>query len=89
MTPAEFTFKLCVPRDPALTDVVTDLVHHAVGYAGMNDEAGAAFVKKVKAATATELGSGATPPCLVVIGADGGELRVTLGSQTISQQISA
>ena len=89
MTPAAFTFKLCVPRDPAMTEVVTDLVNHAVGYAGMNDEAGAAFVKKVKAATAAELGSGETPPCLVVISAAGGELSVTLGNQTISQQIAA
>ena len=89
MTPAAFTFKLSVPRDPALADVVSDLVHHAVGYAGMTEEAGAALVTKVKAATAAELGPGATPHCLVVIAATGGELRVAVGSQTISQQISA
>jgi hypothetical protein len=89
MTPAEFKFKLSVPRDPALADVVSDLVQHAVGYAGMNEEAGAAFAKKVKAATATELGPGATPHCQVVIAATSGELRVTIGSQTISQPISA
>ena len=89
MTPAAFTFKLTVPRDPALADVVSDLVQHAVGYAGMNEEAGAGFVTKVKAATAAELAPGATPHCLVVIAAAGGELRVTLGSETISQPISA
>ena len=89
MTPAAFSFKLSVPRDPALADVVSDLVQHAVGYAGMPEEAGAAFVKKVKAATTAELGAGATPHCQVVIAAAGGELRVTLGSQTLSQPISA
>lgn len=89
MTPAAFTFKLSVPRDPALAEVVSDLVQHAVGYTGMNDEAGAQFVKKVKAATGTELRPGATPHCPVVIAAKGGELRVTVGSQTISQPIPA
>ena len=89
MTPAEFKFKLSLPSDPALADVVTDLVQHAVGYAGMTEDAAAAFVKKVKAATAAELGGGATPHCPVVIAATGGELRCTIGSQTISQPISA
>ena len=89
MTPAAFTFKLSVPRDPALAEVVSDLVQHAVGYAGMTEDAGAAFMKKVKAATAAELGPGATPHCAVVIAATGGELRVTVGSQTISQPIAA
>lgn len=88
MTPAEFKFKLSIPSDPALADVVTDLIQHAVGYAGMTEDAGAAFVKKVKAATAAELG-GDTPHCPIVIAATGGELRVTIGSQTISQPISA
>lgn len=89
MTPAAFTFKCSVPRDPALADVVSDLVQHAVGYAGMNEAAGASLVSKVKAATTAELRPGATPHCAVVIAAAGGELRVTLGSQTISQPISA
>ena len=89
MTPAAFTFKLTVPRDPAMAVVVSDLVEHAVGYAGMTDEAGAGFVTKVTAVTVAALAPGATPNCLVVIAAAGGELRVTLGSQTISQPISA
>jgi hypothetical protein len=89
MTPAAFKFKLTLPRDPALADVVSDLVQHAVGYAGMSEDAGAAFVKRAKAATATELGPAATPYCQVVIAATAGELRVTIGSQTISQPISA
>ncbi|MDO8681652.1 MAG: hypothetical protein Q7R30_24335 [Acidobacteriota bacterium] len=89
MTPGAFTFKLTVPRDPALADVVSDLVQHAVGYAGMTEEGGAGFVKKVKVATAAELAPGATPHCLVVIAATGGELRVTIGSQTVSQPIAA
>jgi hypothetical protein len=88
MTPAEFKFKLSVPCDPVLADVVSDLVQHAVGYAGMTEEAGAAFVTRVKAATAKELRPGATPHCQVVIAATGGELRVTVGSQTISQPIA-
>ena len=89
MTPAAFTFKLSVPRDPALAGVVSDLVQHAVGYAGMPEDAGSALVKKVKAATTAELGPGATSHCAVVIAAAGGELRITIGSQTISQPVSA
>jgi hypothetical protein len=89
MSTAAFKFKLTVPRDPALADVVSALIQHAVGYAGMSEDAGAAFVKKAKAATAAELGPGGTPHCLVVIAATGGELRVTIGSQTISQPLSA
>lgn len=89
MTPAEFKFKLSVPRDPALADVVSDLVQHAVSYAGIAEDAAAAFVTKVKAATATEFGPGATPHCAVVIAANGGALHVTIGGQTLSQPISA
>ena len=89
MTPAAFTFKLTVPRDPALADVVSDVAQHAVAYAGMNDEAGAACMTKVRAAIAAELAPGKTPHCLVVIAATGGELRCTIGSQTISQPIAA
>ena len=89
MTPAVFSFKLTVPRDPALAEVVADLVRHAVGYAGLNHEAGAAFVARASAATAVELAAGATPSCPVVIAAEGGELRITVGSQTLSQPIPA
>ena len=88
MTPAAFTFKLSVPRDAALAEVVSDLVQHAVGYAGMSEDDGAAFMKKVKAATTTEL-AGGKGHCVVVIAAAGGELKVTLGSQALSQPISA
>ena len=88
MTPAAFTFKLSVPRDPALAEVVSDLVQHAVGYAGMSEDAGAAFMKKVKAVTTTEL-AGGKGHCVVAIAAAGGELTVTLGAQTVSQPITA
>ena len=43
MKPALFSFKLTVPRDPALAEVVADVVSHAVNYAGLNPEAGAAI----------------------------------------------
>ena len=89
MTPAEFKFKLSVPRDPALADVVADVVSHAVIYAGLDQEAGAAIAAKARAATATELVAGASPSCPVVIAAADGELRITIGSQTISQPVSA
>ena len=89
MTPALFSFKLTVPRDPALADVVADVVSHAVTYAGLNQEAGAAIAAKARAATATELAAGASPSCPVVIAAADGELRITIGSQTISQPVSA
>ena len=89
MKPALFSFKLTVPRDPALADVVADVVSHAVDYAGLNEEARAAIAAKARAVTATELAASATPSCLVVIAAADGELRITIGSQTISQPVSA
>ena len=36
-----------------------------------------------------ELAAGASPNCAVVIAAADGELRITIGSQTISQPVSA
>ena len=87
MTPAAFTFKLSVPRDAALAEVVSDLVQHAIGYAGMNENDGVDFMKKVKAATTTEL-AGGQGHCVIVIAAARGELKITLGSQTVSQPIS-
>jgi len=89
MTPAVFSLKLTVPRDPAMADVVRDIVSHAVDYAGLNQEAGAALVAKASAATAAELAAGLTPSCPVVIAAADGELQITVGSQTISQAIPA
>ena len=90
MKPAMFSFKLTVPRDPALAEVVADVVSHAVNYAGLNQEAGAAIAAKARTVTASELAAGdATPSCPVVIAAADGELRITIGSQTISQPVSA
>ena len=89
MKPALFSFKLTVPRDPALADVVADVVSHAVNYAGLTEEAAAAIAEKARTATATELAAGASPSCPVVIAAADGELRITIGSQTISQPVSA
>ena len=89
MNPAVFSFKLTVPRDPALADVVAGVVSHAVNYAGLSEEAGAAFAAKARAATAAELAAGAPASCPVVIAAADGELRFTVGSQTLSQTITA
>jgi hypothetical protein len=89
MKPALFSFKLTVPCDPALADVVADVVGHAVNYAGLTPEAGAELAAKARAVTAAELAAGVTPSCPVVIAAADGELRITIGSQTISQPVSA
>ncbi len=89
MTPSSFTFNLTVPRDPALAAVVTGVAAHAVTYAEMDKPAGAEFVKKVAAASALELGADGVSSCPVVVTSADGELRLTIGGQTVSQKISA
>jgi hypothetical protein len=94
MPPISFTFKLTLPRDPALDVIVTGVAAHAVAYTEMDKAAGAAFVTQVAAATAAELRAaeparGRNAGCLIVITSADGELRLTIGSQTISQKISA
>jgi len=88
MTPASFTFKLTLPRDPALGDIVADVAAHAVTYAEMDQAGGGEFARKVAAAAAAELAAG-TAPCLIVVTSADGELRCTIGSHTVSQKISA
>ena len=89
MTPEAFTFKLTVPRDPALGAIVADVAAHAVTYAEMDTAAGAVLVRNVVAASAAELRAEGPAYCLIVITCAGGELRLTIGSQTLSQKLSA
>jgi len=89
MTPEAFTFKLTVPRDPALGAIVADVAAHAVTYAEMDTAEGAAFVRNVAAASAAELRAEGPTHCLIVITCAGGELRLTIGNQTLSQKLSA
>ncbi len=89
MTPSSFTFKLTVPRDPALAAVVTGVAAHAVTYAEMDQPAGAEFVKKVAEVSALELGAGGVSSCPVVVTSADGELLLTIGVHAVSQKISA
>jgi hypothetical protein len=89
MTPSSFTFKLTLPRDPSLGDIVSDVAAHAVIYTEMEQAAGVEFVKRVAAAASAELAAAGAGHCPIVVTSADGELRLTIGSQTISQKIAA
>lgn len=88
MTPTSFTFKMSVPRDPALVVVVADVAAHAVTYAAMETAAAAAFAGRVAEATTEELGVGDGANCPITLVSVDGELRFTIGERTVSQKLS-
>jgi class 3 adenylate cyclase len=81
MSPSEFNFKLTVPNDPEGATVVAVVATHAVGYANIDEAAGAAFVETVRNAAAQALKGAAGSHTQVVFGAAGGQLTVTFGGQ--------
>ena len=89
MSPSEFTFKLTVPNDPEGATVAAVMATHAVGYAGLDAAAGAAFVERVRAGVA-EVVKAAPPdakPTLVVFAGAKGQLTVTVAGKAISQPL--
>jgi len=88
MSPSAFTFKLTVPNDPALVEMVADMARHAAEYAQLTGDAAAGFVDRAKGVAAKVLKSGPGPHCLAVFTAANGTLSITIGSETVSQPLS-
>ena len=88
MTPSSFTFKLSVPREPALAALVAEVVAHACAYAEMHDAVRESLAGEVAKAAAQELGVGDGESCPIVMVAADGTLTVTIGGHTVSQKIS-
>lgn len=87
MSPHEFTFKLTVPNDPEGATVVAAMAAHAVDYANIDAAKGAAFVERVRSTAAQALQPGGSSHCVVVFGAAGGSLTVTIGTHNISEML--
>jgi len=90
MTPKEFSFKVTLPADPEGAIVVALIAGHAVDYAGIEGAAGKAFVERVRAAALKALKAAERRQgCLAVIAASNGHLTVTVGGESVSQQLPA
>jgi len=90
MTPKDFIFKLTVPADADGASVVAVVVAHAVEYAGIEGDAGSAFVERVRAASKKALTApAARTGCQAVVAAADGRLTVTIGGESVSQPLPA
>ena len=87
MTPSSFSFKLTVPSDPGVADVVADVAAHAAKYANLEGAAASGFVDRARAAAAKVLKAGG-PACQATFAAADGHLAMTLGGETVSQQLA-
>jgi hypothetical protein len=89
VSPESFNFTVTLPGDHRLVGVVRDLCAHAVGYAKLPEDAGSSFCDRV-ADTALQAVAGAPhAPCTLVFDCTGGELRVTVAGQTLTQPLVA
>ncbi len=88
MSPSAFTFKLSVPNDPRMTSVVGDMAKHAADYANLEGAAAASFSSKALAAAAKVLNADGNKTTLVVFAAADGTLKLTIGSESISQPLT-
>lgn len=86
MTPSSFSFKLTVPVDPRVTDVVADIAAHAAEYAQLEGAAAAGFVDRARAAAGKIL-EGGGPSCQATFAAADGHLTMTIGGETVSQPL--
>ena len=89
MTPQDFSFKLTVPNDPEGISVIAVVAGHAVGYARLEGDTGAAFVERARAAAAQAMSGSTGQQCLVVFAAADGQLTMTIGKESISQSLPA
>ena len=83
MTPTTFTFKVTVPRDAQLAEVLRELAEHAVQYAEIDESMGMGFVDRVGALAKRRMAAGGGASCLVVYGCEQGILHVTVDGETI------
>jgi len=89
MSPSSFIFKLTVPNDPEGVTVVAAVAAHAVEYANLDADAGAAFLERVREVARQGLQSATGHNCLAVFAAADGQLTVTVGGESASQLLSA
>ena len=89
MTPESFNFTVTLPGDHRLVGVVRDICAHAVGYAKLPEGAGAAFCARVAEAARQAVTERPDAPCALVFDCRGGELRVTVDGQTLTQPPAA
>ena len=87
MSPSSFSFRLTVPSDPGVADVVAGIAAHAAEYAQLEGAAAAGFVDRARAAAARVLTSGG-PSCQATFAAADGHLTMTLGGETVSQPLA-
>jgi hypothetical protein len=78
---------MTLPRDSRLVGVVRDVCAHASSYAALGPEAAAGFCERVVKATERAIGMGG-PPCTLAFEYGAGELRVTVGGETVSQPLA-
>ena len=86
MTPQAFSFKMTVPNEPDSVTVAAVVAAHAVEYAKMPADAGAAFVERVRTAAVPVL-TGGTGHTQIVFAAEGGQLVVTIGATAVSEPL--
>jgi hypothetical protein len=89
MTPSSFTFKLTVPNDPEGVTVVSAVAAHAVQYARLDEDAGAAFVERVRDAARQAFTSATGTSCAAIFSAENGELTVSIDGHSASQPLPA
>ena len=89
MTPSEFSFKLSVPNHPQMASIVGDMARHAAEYARLEDGAAKSFCDRALAAAGQVLKGDDTKTTQAVFTVGNGALTLTLGTETISEQLSA
>ena len=87
MTPSAFTFKLSVPNDPKMAPIIGEMARHAADYANLDDAKAAAFSERAVAAAGTALNGDSSKTTVLVFAAANGTLKLTVGSQSITQPL--
>jgi hypothetical protein len=88
VSPESFNFTVTVPGDARLVGVVRDLCAHAAGYAKLPASSAGSFCDRVAEAATAAVARSPEAPCPLVFDCAGGELRVTVAGQTISQSLA-
>ena len=90
MSLTAFSLTLTVPCDARFVPIVRDLAAHAVAYAEMDQTLGSAFVGHVTTTSERDSARGGHLAAYEVrFTCEDGELRVSMGSETLRQRIAA
>jgi hypothetical protein len=87
MSPSSFTFKLSVPNDPDAAAIIGEMARHAADYAKLEAAVAQAFEERARSAATRALTSGA-PTTQAVFAAADGALTMTIGAESVSEQLS-